>query len=211
MTVVDVGANQGLYTLLFSQRVGPSGRVLAFEPDHMLYGALQENTTDNKAHNVQTFNCALGSETGAMTLHRSLLNSGDNRLAQASSGTGLRETVQIRVETLDGMLAGQRIDLVKMDVQGWEMEVLRGMEQLLDDPRNEDLTIYFEYWPRGLTEAGSNPMELLSFLREKGFRLFQTRGAALEAVTDIGSFARSVPGGTYLNLYASRKLVDELS
>ena len=209
MTVVDIGANQGLYALLFSQQVSAGGRVLAFEPDPMLYDALRKNVTDNKAYNVVTFHCALGSKAGAMTLHRSLLNSGDNRLASHGRENNLREAVQVRVETLDDALAGQRIDLIKMDVQGWEMEVFRGMERLLDEPRNENLTVFFEYWPGGLMEAGSDPTEPLSFLLEKRFRLFQTAGTAAGEIVDVEAFVRSVPRGAYLNLYAARSRTAE--
>jgi len=201
---VDIGANQGLYTLLFSQRVGPAGRVIAFEPDDMLHAALADNVAHNRAENVRTHHLALGSQRGTMTLYRSLLNSGDNRLAADGRGGGPWEPVPIRVERLDEALAGQRLDFIKMDVQGWEMEVFRGMEGLLDDPRNQTLAIFFEYWPRGLRHAGSDPQELLRFLTARGFDLFHPSGEQAVAIEDAPAFARSVTEGAYVNLYASR-------
>lgn len=205
MTVVDVGANQGLYTLLFAQRVGPTGRVIAFEPDDMLHAAAKENISHHHASNVHLHHCALGSTVGSMTLYRSLLNSGDNRLTPNSRENGPRQEIQVRVETLDGMLAGQRVDFIKIDVQGWEMEVFRGMERLLDDPRNADTAIFFEYWPQGLIDAGDDRMEPLTFLTRKKFTLFQVIDARLEAITDVIEFAGKVEAGTYRNLYAIRR------
>ena len=205
MTVLDIGANQGLYTLMFSRRVGIAGHVFAFEPDDILYEALQGNVKQNQALNVQMFPCALGSRCEAMTLYRSLFNSGDNRLASNSHDEIPREAVQIRVETLDGLLAGQHVDMIKMDVQGWEMEVFRGMESLLDDPQNEEISVYFEYWPQGLVDAGSDRMEPLMFLSGKRFELSQVSRGKTEIITDLTGFAASVKANTYFNLYASRR------
>ncbi len=205
MTIVDIGANQGLYTLLFSRLTGEHGKVLAFEPDDLLHAALQGNLVSNHADNVRPFHVALGSRRDTMTLYRSLLNSGDNRLATNSATAGPRESVQVRIERLDQVLAGQRIDFVKMDVQGWEMEVLRGMQGLLDAPANARMAIYFEYWPQGLHDAGSEPSEPLAFLIRNGFAVHPLLGGKLAAaVTDPAGFRRTLSGSQYVNLYASR-------
>ena len=208
MTVVDIGANQGLYALLFSQRVGVGGRVLAFEPDDMLHAALEENVAHNRAGNVRAYHLALGSASGTMTLYRSLLNSGDNRLAATARAAGLREAVHIQVERLDQVLAGEHVNFIKMDVQGWEMEVFRGMEHLLDDPQNQAMAIYFEYWPQGLRDAGSDPIAPLEFLSAKRFKLFDATNPTTAPIQDVSAFARSVKAGTYINLYALRQSSD---
>ena len=206
MTVVDIGANQGLYTLLFSRLTGESGKVLAFEPDDLLQGALRENLDFNRAHNVQPFHLALGAKRGAMTLYRSLLNSGDNRLSAKSAGEGPRQAVPVQIERLDEVLTGRRLDFVKMDVQGWEMEVFRGMQGLLDAPANTQMTIYFEYWPQGLRDAGSEPSEPLAFLIQNGFTIYSLRGSELAGmISDPTEFVGTVLGNTYLNLYAIRR------
>ncbi len=85
------------------------------------------------------------------------------------------------------------------------MEVLRGMEALLNDPLQTDLAIYFEYWPQGLRNAGSNPLEPLAFLSARGFGLFRIMGERIEAIEDLPMFARLVKPGAYVNLYATRK------
>jgi hypothetical protein len=80
MTVIDIGANQGLYSLLFSRLVSDSGRVFSFEPDPILFDALQRNIILNSAENIQAFPVALGSSEARMTLYSSLINSGDNQI-----------------------------------------------------------------------------------------------------------------------------------
>ncbi len=205
MTVVDIGANQGLYTLLFADLVGERGRVLAFEPDDLLYDALAENVAFNQARNVQLHHLAVGSGHGTMTLYRSLLNSGDNRLATKSPKDGLRETVRVQIERLDVTLAGQRIDFIKIDVQGWEMEAFRGMQALLDLPANRKIAIYFEFSPLDLQEAGTKPVEPLVFLKENGFEIHSFgRGNLVEPLLHPGALAESMPANGYINLYATR-------
>lgn len=204
-TVVDIGANQGLYTLLFSRLTGESGQVLAFEPDDLLHGALTENLAFNGARNVQPFHLALGAKRGAMTLYRSLLNSGDNRLSAKAADEGPRQAVPVQIERLDEVLAGRRINFVKMDVQGWEMEVFRGMQGLLDAPANARIAVYFEYWPQGLRDAGSEPDEPLAFLMENGFTVRSIEGGRLSAeVRGAEDLLRRAPGNRYINLYAQR-------
>ena len=208
MRVVDIGANQGLYTLLFSGLVGEMGQVWAFEPDDVLFAALEQNLAANDATNVRALHRALGAASGTMTLYRSLLNSGDNRLAAAGRDRA-HVAVEVAVEPVENLLAGERVDFIKMDVQGWEMEVFRGMGQLLDDPRNMGLGIYFEYWPRGLRDAGSDPLAPLEFLAGRGFSIYQPTGGALgERVNDFAGLARPAKPNAYTNLYARRDPAD---
>ena len=206
MTVVDIGANQGLYTLLFARLAGEQGAVLAFEPDDLLFAALEENLTFNHVGNAQTFHLALGSVRGTMTLFRSLLNSGDNRLTSKAANGGPREAVPVRIERLDEVLVNRRIDFIKMDVQGWEMEVFRGMQGVLDAAISTQMAIYFEYWPQGLRDAGSEPLEPLTFLTSQGFALYSSEESEAPAtMLDPHELARSIPAHRHVNLYALRR------
>ncbi len=206
MRVVDIGANQGLYSLLFAHLVGETGTVWAFEPDTMLYDALVANVTvHNQAPTIRPRNTALGAKSGTMTLHRSLLNSGDNRLASSTATAGPREPVTIHVERLDAALAGEHVDFIKLDVQGWEMEVLKGLEGLLTDPRDSGPTIYFEFWPDGLRAAGCEPLVLLRFLAAHGYRVCRPNAERLPPpIQDHSTLIDSIRPGAYTNLYAYR-------
>ncbi len=167
-TLVDVGANLGLYTVLLSRRVGPSGRVIAFEPDPDLFQLLEQSCQLNGCVNVEAHNLGLGSRPARLPMRKMILNSGDNTLGQEGS-KWFRHEVLIEVVSLDEFIPGLRADLIKIDVQGWEFEVVRGMQRTLaDNPRAE---IHFEYWPAGLRRAGDTPEALTTLLRSQGYRL----------------------------------------
>jgi FkbM family methyltransferase len=126
MQVVDVGANVGLYALLLAQLAGPGGHVFAFEPGPGLFRALKHNCRRGGLSNLTPLRLALGETAGRARLSCSAFNAGDNRLG----GPG-RHGAEVEVARLDDVLAGRRIDFIKMDVQGHELHVLRGMEEVL--------------------------------------------------------------------------------
>jgi FkbM family methyltransferase len=170
MKVADIGANQGLYTLLFSQLVGRGGVVFAFEPEPELFRALERNCAVNGASNVRPFRVALGDEDRTAVLQRGLLHWGDNRLGLSRDVAAWLQ-VEVAMKRLDGLLGGERLDFVKLDVQGYELAVLRGMEKTLaGSPR---LKVYFEFWPHGLEQAGTGPDEVIDFFVERGFAVVE--------------------------------------
>lgn len=114
MTVLDVGGNLGLYTVLLSRLVGPAGRVITFEPDPDLFALLQRNCAANACRNVEAHNLALGRERARLKLRRMILNSGDNTLGAGGRGW-FRQEVEIDVVSVDELLPGVRPDLVKID------------------------------------------------------------------------------------------------
>jgi FkbM family methyltransferase len=201
MRVLDVGANLGLYTLLFSRLVGAAGEVTALEPDPELYAALETNCCLNSATNVRLHNMAAGARPARMELSRSLLNSGDNRLASLPSQV-FKRSVAVRVNTVDEIVSDSRVDFVKIDVQGWEAEVFHGMECVLNN--NPALQICFEYWPQGLRNAGCDPPSLLKGLSERGFHLWEISRRGLVPITAPANWY-GPDGASYTNIYAARK------
>jgi FkbM family methyltransferase len=174
MTVIDIGANQGLYTLLLANLVSP-GRVFAFEPQPCLYQQLVSNAQANRVGNLVCHNLAVSRTSGLLTLQPGSINWGDNRVV-----TGAVPTAgQIKVEaiSLDEKFAHRKIDFLKVDVQGWEAEVFLGARRMLQD--NQDLVVMFEIWPYGLLKAGSPPEVLLGFLRDLGLQIWQLRNGSL--------------------------------
>jgi FkbM family methyltransferase len=164
--VADVGANQGLYTLWLS-RVATRGHVYAFEPDPDLFQCLKNNVRTNQLQNVSTIQAAASNYSGTLAFTTNGLNRGDNRIdAKALHDTGTR---QVQAVTLDEIVSDRRLDLLKVDVQGFEIEVLLGAQKiLLSSPH---LTIVFEFWPYGLRQTGHRPTELWNLLREAGFSI----------------------------------------
>lgn len=167
-TIVDVGANLGLYTVLLSRLVGPSGRVISFEPEPGLFELLSQSCELNGCANVKVYPVALGSRESRMPMRRMILNAGDNTLGTEGSEL-FRSEVMVEVAKLDDLAPDLRPDVIKIDVQGWELEVLRGMPRILaGSPKAE---IHFEYWPAGLRRAGDSPEALTDWLRHQGYAL----------------------------------------
>lgn len=199
MTVVDVGANLGLYSLLFAQLVGPAGRVVSFEPDPDIFPLLRDNCAANGAAQVEAHNLALGSKADRLMLHRVPLNSGDNHLG-SDGGTLFNRLVEVEVASLDVLMPGLRPHFIKVDVQGWELNVLRGMEQTVRAA--DTASIFIEFWPEGLRRAGASPAELYSFVRHLGLTFYSCdRGAALDEASFL-ALAERMKG--HMDLLASR-------
>ena len=200
-TIIDVGANLGLYTVLLSRLVGPAGRVIAFEPDPELFRLLQEGCSRNGCSNVSAHNLALGSRPARMAMRRMILNSGDNTLGREGSGL-FRETISIDVARLDDLFPDLRPDLIKIDVQGWEFEVLRGMQRILaGTPQAE---IHFEYWPAGLRRAGDSPEAFTDWLRAQGYRLRRAGDTVELDAAALAALTKQLTGLKHADLIAVR-------
>jgi FkbM family methyltransferase len=134
MTVVDVGAHHGLYTLLASREVGRRGKVIAFEPSSRERRRLLRHLRMNACRNVVVEGCALGNEVGEADLFvargwQDWCNS--LRPPAIEEGT---ETIRVSVETLDDVLwrlQVNTVDLIKLDAEGGELGVLQGSRELL--------------------------------------------------------------------------------
>jgi len=199
MQIVDIGANIGLYSLLLAELAGPTGQVFAFEPEPQLYRALQNNCRSNQTANISTVNCALGSAPGQVAFFRSVFNSGDNRLGGLGwKGQGL----EVEMARLDDVLPNHQVDFIKMDVQGFEQQVLKGMDKVFAASSN--LTIYFEFWPFGLRAAGTQPQHILDHLFKHGFQIYRFDKQQLVPVAGFGCLEHRLPGQKFINLLASR-------
>lgn len=203
MQVVDIGANIGLYALLLAQLVGNAGRVFAFEPEPDLFSALCDNCATNGALHVTPFQCAAGAANGRATLHRSIFNSGDNRLGKS---TGDVQPIEVEVARLDDILSGHAVQFIKLDVQGHELAALAGMADVIAS--SQDVQIFFEFWPGGLRAANTPPDTLLNFFRERGFELYETKGGSLRSLRDSSQLISDLGPKQYTNLLAARDAVD---
>jgi FkbM family methyltransferase len=208
MTFVDIGANIGFYTLLGSRCVGGSGHVLAVEPEPYNRSLLCRNVARNQLNNVQVKSCALSAEPGTAILRRSDTNFGDHRVRASTEANG-DETISL--DTFDHVLleAGlDRPDVVKMDTQGYECHIVRGMKRFLED--RHPAVVLTEYWPYGMRQAGGNPGEFLTTFADHGFAasvLNREGGLVASTVDSIDKYLppeEDEPGGSFLNLVFSR-------
>jgi FkbM family methyltransferase len=164
--VVEAGASIGFFSLQLARLVGPTGKVLCFEPDPDLNAILRRNVEANGYANVVVRQAAVADEPGELTLFRTIKNNGDNRLF--SHGTDAA-SFPVAAVTLDDELAGEerRIDLLKMDIQGAEPLALRGMAKVLRTrpPRR----IMMEFWPHGIVGMKGDPRGTVQELLDLGY------------------------------------------
>jgi FkbM family methyltransferase len=168
-TFIDVGACYGIYTLAASSMVGEAGRVIAFEPASRAFPVLSRNITLNHLGNIHLFSLALSEERGMARLYHHP-NVGCDSLGRDDSFT--EEFEEIRTETLDNVLRQvpvDRVDLIKMDVQGAEEQVLRGARNLLVWARP---IIIIESWPDGPPLFNLSPNGAWELLHGMGYELF---------------------------------------
>lgn len=130
---LDVGANIGLMSLLGARQVKDTGVVYAFEPEPDTFNLLQQNIAINEVQNIRAMNFGLGARQGVEVIYRNCL---DNRgmASFVKSSVGAEGGVEVPVWTLDTFLAEEGIGSVRMmkiDVEGWELEVLKGAQVLL--------------------------------------------------------------------------------
>jgi len=171
MTVIDGGAHVGYYTRKFSELVGPTGRVLAFEIHPRTLQLLRHNT--RSLRNVEIIPAALGDRDSVTTIYEcDALSSGHSATA---SKPGLRAGGEIIMRSLESILRErglERADFLKLDIEGGEPAVLRSLP---DKP----ITIVFEVKRYILEAAGETPEGLLAELLDKGYELSTVAGEAI--------------------------------
>lgn len=195
-TFVDVGAHIGYYSVLAASVVGPSGRVVAFEPNPanaILWranmerfgpaGVLYERAADERAMPAELF--------------LSSGNSGDNRMFRSH---GFR-SIPIETTTIDETpeCAGI-IDVIKIDTQGWELRVLAGAAATI--ARSPRLVGIVEYWPYGLRAIGSTLSDFMSALESAKLRAY-VRGQKRRVVPASFPFLKKIE--THVNVIVSKE------
>lgn len=163
MTVVDVGANIGFHTLTLAHAVGPTGCVHAIEPEPSNFRALSRATELSGFSQVQLHQAAATDRPGPIPLYLSAAHHGDHRI---SSEDDSRRMITVSGLVLDDLLADERVDFVKVDVQGAESAVLHGLERSLRG--NPDMLVLCEVSPRLLTRAGSSKGAFFEPIRGAG-------------------------------------------
>jgi FkbM family methyltransferase len=171
MTFVDVGACKGDFTLLAAASVGPHGRVVAVEPEPVNASWLRRSVGLRAARNVEVVEMALSDASGRAALHRvDVLGGADSSSGLHSlleGGPATHDTIEVDARTLDGLLETlgiARVDVIKIDVEGWEVAVLRGAAATLTRQGDPPI-IVMDLHP----ELGVDPLEVEELLREYGY------------------------------------------
>jgi FkbM family methyltransferase len=169
---VDAGASKGDFSLLASLLVGPRGRVVAVEPAPANAYWLRRSIAVNDARNVEAIEAALGEDDGAVAELQLAARSGWHTLAPLTRWNrdirGMSSVVQVPVRSLDALLSElgiEKVAALKIDVEGSELDVLRGAERTLS--KIPPPTLFIEVHPT----LGVDPDQVRRFLRERGFEL----------------------------------------
>lgn len=199
ITFLDIGANVGYYSALASARIQGQGKIIALEPDPENFKYLQATIAANDGTVATAIQKAASDHAGVMTLHTSADNRGDNRLYANELASGSCEVQVERVDNILASLGTGEVNLIKIDVQGYEAYVLAGMRETIAQSHN--LVLLSEFWPDGLRRAGSDPAAYLSGLRQLGLNLYElTSDARLIPVTDPEDLIRRFHGRRYTNV-----------
>ncbi|MGQ3014631.1 MAG: FkbM family methyltransferase [Flavobacteriales bacterium] len=173
-TVVDIGANIGFYTRFLAQKVGPTGKVYAFEPDALNFKRLLQNTAG--LTQVQAVQAAVSHENGVLKIYRSKMLNVDHRTYPVDGAESVEEIPAI---TLDSYLpSGLKPSFIKIDIQGYEYFAFQGMRDLI--ARSPQLFIISEFWPHALTRSGASADKMLQLLDELGLRIQVVQKNGLE-------------------------------
>lgn len=203
MTVLDIGANIGIYTVIAARRVGPTGTVIACEPEQTNFSLLSDTIHENKFTNVRAFPCALADHQGNMELHISSANKGNHSLVKTDRNSAeFTRAVSVPVQTTDALLAEAgvaNVDIIKMDIEGAEPLALKGMTRTLEA---EKLILFFEFSPGALKSCGFDPHAVLSDLRNSGFTLYEIKETQKKIlpIMDMSSFVAQFSDTQYTNL-----------
>ncbi len=165
---MDIGANVGFFTLLAARRVGKGGQVHAFEPEPRTYAALRRNIALNRLTNVTAWQLALSDTAGTATLFPHA--GGNSGAASLRPLENSGPPVAVELDTYDRLAAERGLpvpSLIKIDVEGAETKVIRGMTQLLSQETKPP--ILMEISEFSLEKLGSSRQELLGMMRNFGY------------------------------------------
>lgn len=208
-TVLDIGANVGAHTLHLAQCVGPQGHVLAFEPTEFAFGKLTRNLELNPSlrSRVTPYHCFLAAKDEA-TIPAAIYSSwpleGQSSPTEDFHAKHLGQampTKTAQARSIDSILAelgNPRIQLVKLDVDGFETEILRGAQMLLQESRP---IFVMELAPYVLDERDTSLAELLDIFAQHGYRFYheQTKQPLPSAAAD---YAKLIADGESINVIA---------
>ncbi|MDZ4140999.1 MAG: FkbM family methyltransferase [Methylotenera sp.] len=162
---VDVGANFGWYSLIFSMCAGPSGRVVSIEPEPENLRLLNKNIATNNATNISVITAGVGASDGVAELSlNDQWNPGMHSLRQSLNS---HDKVEIEIKSLDNILKDfpGEIDLLKMDIEGFEVDALMGAHETLARTK----CVLIEYTPKFIRACGRDPNEFLTIFENHKF------------------------------------------
>ncbi|MBE7157033.1 MAG: FkbM family methyltransferase [Rhodospirillales bacterium] len=186
--VLDIGANIGQYTLLAAEKVGAAGKVMAIEATPHIFERLRRHVEANGLDNVLLMPCAVGVEEGSIAMK--VIADDNDGMHHVSLTPGEAGTTPVPLRRVDDLLTaalpGRAVDVVKIDVEGWEEAVFAGAEMLFR--QNVPPTIFFESIEAHAVRFGFSAKRLGEQFTSHGYRLFSLHEASgrWQPVSEVG-------------------------
>jgi FkbM family methyltransferase len=166
-TFVDLGANEGYFSILASQMVGPTGKVVAIEPQERLWGVILRNIQLNHCTNVQLVPYAIGERKEEVEfILTPSINTGSSSIVK-SSRNRLWKRQMSRTTTLDNLLGKGKVKLIKIDIEGYEYFALKGASKVLKAGQIENIIL--ELHPAQLKQLHQSVEGVNEYLSDCGF------------------------------------------
>jgi FkbM family methyltransferase len=179
---VDAGANFGYFTILASRLVGPTGQVIAFEPTPSTVRRLKRNLELNGASNVTLHECAITETPGTVRISAiSALNSGANTILQMEQARESWDVPAVRLE--DVIRAGQAIRVMKVDVEGAEVLLVRGFREHLEAGLVS--FVICEVHDSLLRRQGSSAAEFFELMKSFGYAAYDFERQRLTELSEL--------------------------
>jgi len=199
--VVDVGAYIGYYSLLASRIIGSEGKVYAFEPEPQNWSLLNKNIELNGYNNILPLQKAVSKECGTTRLFISRWGTSHSLKGQ-DTGKGF---IDVETTSLDEFFKDKNhpIDIIKMDVEGAEMDALLGMGRIIK--QNKNLKMFVEFRPFRTRRAIYSAEEFLLKLWSYNFltSIIDEQGKCLKRISDINQLTDTAE--VAYNLFLERK------
>ena len=171
-TILDVGTNIGETLLNFARLTGQGGFVYGFEPDERNHKNVLRNIELNRFENLHVFNLGVSDSKQTLKLFRVDPNNlGMNRILSETEAEQFDDFTTIEVDTIDNVIAEnkiEKIDLIKIDIEGYEMHALRGARHLLETQRPK---LFIEVGYTRMLKNGTSPNEMIAYLQSFGYEV----------------------------------------
>ena len=178
-TVLDIGANIGFYAKILSAFTGDEGQVFCFEPDSQNFKYLVKNTKGIR--NITLFNNAVSDKSDLLKVYKSKLLNVDHRTSPVPTSASVAEISSVSIDELIEKKIVEKVDVIKIDIQGYELTAFNGMKRLL--AANNHIKIIAEYWPHGFKRAGTSAIAFYDFFDAMGYSFYLIDGDALTKIS----------------------------
>ncbi len=178
-SILDIGSNIGFYAKILSSFTGEKGKVYCFEPDSTNFRYLKKNTQGIK--NIVLFNKAVSDKADILKVYKSKLLNVDHRTYPVNNYDTVEEIDSVSIDELLKNGTIDKVNVIKIDIQGYELTAFNGMKNLLSS--NQNLKIIAEYWPHGFKRAGTSAIEFYDFFNTLGYNFYLIDDNKLTSIT----------------------------